>query len=99
MKKNRRPKKGPVEFGVNSQKSLTKIKRQPMNSELSYKKGEPRTVTLSRSNFEGCIEQLLRATDVIKDSETPEYMLLSFDGMSSVKVTIKFKEEEATRPM
>ncbi len=50
---------------------------------------KPRTVELSRSNFDAAIEAFLRSVDKIKDSETPESMIYSFmkDGEVSIKIT------------
>lgn len=51
---------------------------------------EPRMVELSRDNFNSAIESFLRATDVIKDSETPckmEYYLGDkSDAVARIKI-------------
>lgn len=54
---------------------------------------EPRTVELSRDNFNSAIESLLRATDVIHDSETPCDLITILNGHAPVKIIIHFKQE------
>ncbi len=54
---------------------------------------EPRTVELSRSNFESAIETFLRVTDVIKDSETPKCIMAHDHGLETVKIIIYFEQE------
>ena len=56
---------------------------------------EPRTVELSRGNFNSAIESFLRATDVIKDSETPERFdyFLDLTDTDRIKLTISFQQE------
>jgi hypothetical protein len=85
-KRNNARMSAPVAYGSSSKKSRPKNGRQKMNL-------EPRTAELSRSNFDAAIEQFLRATDVIKDSETPSRILYMFDGERAVEVTIHFKQE------
>ena len=55
---------------------------------------EPRTVEMSRDNFNSALESFLRATDVIKDSETPCDMITILNGHAPVKIIIHFKQEE-----
>lgn len=58
---------------------------------------EPRTVVLSRSNFDSAIESFLRTTDIIHDSETPaqlEYVFASKLGRDAVTVKILFTQED-----
>lgn len=57
---------------------------------------EPRTVFLSRDNFESAIESFLRTTDVIKDSETPSNIMSYDTGEDMVKIIIHFKEVKQT---
>lgn len=57
---------------------------------------EPRTVELSRSNFESAIETFLRATDVIKDSETPRNIMAYDHGEGTVRIVINFEQQEET---
>lgn len=58
-------------------------------------KSEPRTVELSRSNFDAAVEAFLRATDKIKDSETPDTMNYIFrnNGLVSIKITFTQAQE------
>lgn len=60
---------------------------------------EPRTVELSRSNFESAIEAFLRATDVIKDSETPKAIIAYDHGEATVRVVIHFEKQEVEKPV
>lgn len=61
---------------------------------------EPRTVEMSEDNYHAALESFLRATDVIKDSETPCDMIIEKQypplsgGHGPIKVTIHFKQEE-----
>lgn len=85
MKRN---KHAPVEFGANSRSKKRKNARQKVNL-------EPRTITLSRDNFQSAIESFLRATDVIHDSENPVWMRFSFlHNENTVQITIFFKEDQ-----
>lgn len=59
---------------------------------------EPRTVELSRSNFDAAVEQFLRATDVIKDHETPASMVYVLRKSGQVYITITFLQQEVKEP-
>lgn len=54
---------------------------------------EPRTLELSRSNFDAAIETFLRSQDAIKDSETPKDMTYTF-GDHTVHITVSFVQQE-----
>lgn len=80
-----------VKFGASSNYRSKGHGRTKMNL-------EPRTATLSQDNFNSAVESFLRATDVIKDSETPawfSYNLLD-PNEPTVKVTIHFTQEVKT---
>lgn len=86
--KNKKPKRQrPVRY--ESVKDGSSYRRPKMNL-------EPRTVEMSQDNLNSCVETFLRATDVIKDSETPTAIV--FDsfvnrGVDPLKVTIYFQQE------